>query len=100
MAVITVYPQMSHVTCAAPHMVHNLSMRVRSRLKKRINSFGAKDIISLAEPLLNPTQLALLANAPTATVEVERVFSFLNKLLSKDHDFAPGNIFFFIKVQG
>ena len=68
-------------------------------LKKRIDSYGGKDIINLAKTLLNPTQLALLANAPTATVEVERVFSLVNKLLAKNRDFAPENFFWYLLLK-
>ena len=65
---------------------------IKNYIKKRLSNSDLETIITVPTLTIDPTNYALLQKAQPTSAAVERSFSMLSKLLSKDRNFDVKNV--------
>ena len=93
-------PQLESTSCTIKcgfELIKNLDLKedpckINAYIEKRLTSNGITSIMAMDRSEVSPLMYALLQSAQPSTASVERSFSILKKLLSKDRNFRPENV--------
>lgn len=99
-SLVQIIPQLESTSCtikSAFELVRNLNLRkdpckILEYIEKRLKSNGIASIMAMDRNEVSPQLYCLLQRAQPSTASVERSFSMLKKLLSKDRNFQPENV--------
>lgn len=71
----------------------NDPVNIKSYIQERLKNNEINVIVSHSNGNISPDMYVALKNCIPTSIAVERSFSMLNKMLSKDRNFAPNNVY-------